>query len=71
MNVNPNTLQKHMHRFFILKPVSTFLGSILHRAHAILLHLTNDRHTFTEFAGPPILQLTTIGAKTGKLRTSL
>ena len=32
---------------------------------------TNDRHTFTEFAGLPILQLTTVGVETGRLRTSL
>ena len=70
MNVNPNTLQKLIHRFLILKPVSALLAKVLHRADAMLLHLTNDRHTFTEFAGLPILQLTTINVKTGRLHTS-
>ena len=54
----------------MLKPVSAFLGNVLHRADAILLHLTNERYPFNGFAGLPTLQLTTIGAKTGKLRKS-
>lgn len=70
MNVRPNASQKLIHRFLMMKSVSTFLGNVLHRADAFLLHLTNDRHTFTGFVGLPIIQLTTIGAKTGKLRTS-
>ncbi len=70
MNVSPSTSQKLIHRFLMLKPVSAFLAKVLHRADAILLRLTNDRYTFTRFAGLPIVQLTTIGAKTGKLRTS-
>lgn len=70
MNIRPNASQKLIHRFLMMKSVSTFLGNVLHRADAFLLHLTNDRYTFTGFVGLPIIQLTTIGAKTGKLRTS-
>ena len=69
MNVRPNASQKRIHRFLMMKSVSTFLGNVLHRADAFLLHLTNDRYTFTGFVGLPIIQLTTIDAKTGKLRT--
>ena len=43
MNVNHNTLQKLIHRFLMLKPVSAFLAKVLHRADAILLHLTKYR----------------------------
>ncbi|MGZ9220762.1 MAG: nitroreductase family deazaflavin-dependent oxidoreductase [Anaerolineales bacterium] len=70
MNLGPSTSQKLLHRFLMMKSVSAILGNVLHCADAILLHLTNDRYTFTGFVGLPILQLTTIGAKTGKLRTS-
>jgi deazaflavin-dependent oxidoreductase (nitroreductase family) len=70
MNVRPSTFQKLIYRFLMLKPVSAFLANVLHHADAILLNLTNDHHTFTGFAGLPIIQLTSIGAKTGKLRTS-
>lgn len=69
MNVSPTSSQKRIHRFLMMKSVSAFLGNVLHRADAFLLHLTNDRYTFTGFVGLPIIQLTTIGAKTGKLRT--
>lgn len=47
------------------------MARVLHRADAALLRLTNDRYTFTEFVGLPILRLTTTGAKTGRPRTSL
>lgn len=53
------------------RPVSAFLAVVLHHIDALLLRLTNNRHTVTEFAGLPILQLTTIGAKTGKPRKAL
>lgn len=65
----PNAFQKRMHRFLMLKPVSIFLSKVLHRADALLLRLSGQRHTFTELAGLPIIQLTMRGAKTGKLRT--
>jgi deazaflavin-dependent oxidoreductase (nitroreductase family) len=70
VNASLSTSQKLIHRFLMLKPVSAFLGNVLHRADEILLHLTNERYPFNGFAGLPILQLTTLGAKTGKLRMS-
>ena len=69
MNARPTAFQKLLHRFLMMKSVSTFMGHVLHRADAFLLHLTNDRYTFTGFVGLPILRLTSVGAKTGKLRT--
>lgn len=66
----PNPLQKQIHRFLSLRPVSMFLASVLHHADAFMLRLTAGRHTFTELVGLPMAQLTTIGAKTGKPRTA-
>ena len=66
---SPNSLQKRIHRFFVLKPVSAFLSKALHHADALMLRLTAERHTFTELVGLPIAQLRMIGAKTGKPRT--
>lgn len=69
MSCKPNALQKRMHRFLMSKPVSALMAKILHRADSFMLLLTGGRHTFTELAGLPIIQLKMKGAKTGKLRT--
>ena len=69
MNKTPNALQKFIHRFLMVKPVSAVLSKILHRADALILKHTNGRHTLTKIVGLPIIQLTTIGARTGKART--
>lgn len=53
----------------MLRPVSAFLAKVLHHADAFMLRLTRDRHTFAKLVGLPIVQLTTIGAKTGQPRT--
>ena len=53
----------------MLRPVSAVLAVTLHRIDAVVLKLTKGRHTVTEIVGLPIVQLTTIGAKTGQLRT--
>lgn len=65
----PNAFQKLLHRFLSLKPVSILLSRVLHRADSFLLRLTKGRHTFAEWVGLPIAQLTMTGAKTGKPRT--
>jgi len=69
MNIKPNALHKFVHRFLMLRPISAFLARVLHRADELLLRLTHDRCTFAQFAGLPIIQLTTKGARTGRLRT--
>jgi deazaflavin-dependent oxidoreductase (nitroreductase family) len=68
MNVEPNAFQKLIHRFLMLKPVSAFLAKVLHHADTFLLRLINDHYTFAQFVGLPIIQLTTIGARTGQTR---
>lgn len=65
----PNVLQKLLHRFLAMKAISFLLSKVLQRADSFMLRLTGGRHTFTELAGLPIIQLTMKGAKTSKLRT--
>lgn len=65
---SPNSVQKFIHRFLTLAPVSAILSRILHRADSFMLWLTRGRHTFAELVGLPVAQLTMKGAKTGKQR---
>jgi len=65
IDINPTFFQKLIHRFLLLIPISALLAKILHPADSFLLRLTNERHTFSELVGLPIVQVTTIGAKTG------
>jgi hypothetical protein len=65
IDTKPNYFQKLIHRILMLRPVSALLARVLHHADVFMLHLTDDRHTFAELVGLPIIQLTTIGAKTG------
>jgi len=69
MNPKPNSFQKFIHRFLMAKLVSAALSKVLHRADLVVLKLTNNKHTVAGIVGLPIIQLTTIGAKTGETRT--
>jgi deazaflavin-dependent oxidoreductase (nitroreductase family) len=69
MNVRPNTFQRFVHRFLMLKPVSAFLARVLHHLDSFVLRLTRGKYTITQIVGLPIVQLTTTGAKTGQART--
>ena len=69
MNIKPNLFQKFIHRFLMLRWVSAFLAVNLHRMDAVILKLSHGRHTVTEIVGLPIIQITTIGAKSGEART--
>jgi deazaflavin-dependent oxidoreductase (nitroreductase family) len=71
VTTRPNALQRLIHRFLMLQPVSAVLAVVLRPLDTLLLRLTNNVHTFTEMVGLPILQLTTIGAKTGQPRQAL
>ena len=69
MNIKPNLFQKFIHRFLMMRWVSAFLAVNLHRMDAVMLKLSHGRHTVTEIVGLPIIQITTIGAKSGEPRT--
>jgi deazaflavin-dependent oxidoreductase (nitroreductase family) len=68
MNIKPNAFQKLLHRFLMLRLVSAFLARNLHHVDAIMLKISKGRYTITEIVGLPIIQITTIGAKTGQPR---
>ena len=69
MDRKPNTFQKFIHRFLMLRPVSKFLSVSLHRMDAVVSRLTKGKRTVTEIVGLPVIYLTTIGAKSGEKRT--
>lgn len=66
MNRRPNALQKLIHRFVMLRPVSAFFAAKMHRIDGMVFKFTDGKHTLSEIAGWPIIQVTTIGAKTGR-----
>jgi deazaflavin-dependent oxidoreductase (nitroreductase family) len=69
MNIRPNTYQKFIHRFVMLRPVTMFLAPRAHRIDKALLKLSQGKFTMTELAGWPIIEITTRGAKSGQPRT--
>ena len=69
MNAKPNTFQKLLHRFFMLRPVTAFFAPWTHQLDGIILKLTKGKYAASEILGWTIIQLTTIGAKTNKPRT--
>jgi deazaflavin-dependent oxidoreductase (nitroreductase family) len=68
-STRPNAWQKFAHRFLMLRPVSAFLAVVLHHLDGLVLKVTRERYTVTGIVGLPIIQLTTMGAKTGQPRT--
>jgi deazaflavin-dependent oxidoreductase (nitroreductase family) len=50
-------------------PISWLMARILHHADAFMMRLSGGRRTFAVFAGLPIIELTTIGARSGQPRT--
>lgn len=65
----PNEIQKLFHRFFMLRLVTAFFAPRVHRIDNAILKLTKGKYTASEILGWNIIQLTTIGAKTGQSRT--
>ncbi|NUQ86162.1 MAG: nitroreductase family deazaflavin-dependent oxidoreductase [Anaerolineales bacterium] len=53
----------------MLRPITAFFASRLHRIDNQILQLTGGKFTASQLAGWPIIQLTTVGARTGKKRT--
>lgn len=65
----PNAFQKPLHRFVMLRPVTAFFAPWLHRLDKAFLERTNGKHSIAEILGWPIIELTTIGAKTNQPRS--
>lgn len=66
---NIPTWQRTLQRFLMMRPVTSFLAPILCHADTLLLRLSGGRLDFSRAAGLPVIELTTVGAKTGELRT--
>ncbi len=65
----PNAVQRLLHRFLMLRPVTAFFAPRVHRLDQAVLKLTGGKFTAAEILGWNIIQLTTIGAKTNQPRT--
>lgn len=63
--IKPNIFQKFLHRFFMLRPVTAFFANKTHLLDGALFKLTKGKHSLSEILGWNIIQITTIGAKTG------
>jgi len=64
----PNAFQKLLHRFFMLRPVTAFFATWIHRLDLLILKWTKGRFSAAELVGWPMIQLTTVGAKTNQPR---
>jgi deazaflavin-dependent oxidoreductase (nitroreductase family) len=65
----PNTIQKLLHRLVMLRPVSAFFAPRVHQIDKAILKLTKGQYTASEILGWNIVQLTSIGARTGQPRS--
>jgi deazaflavin-dependent oxidoreductase (nitroreductase family) len=62
----PNAFQRLLHRFIMIKQVTSFFAPRTHLIDGFFLKLTKNKHTLSEILGWNIIQLATLGAKTGK-----
>jgi deazaflavin-dependent oxidoreductase (nitroreductase family) len=64
--IKPNAFQKFLHRFIMLRVVTVFFADKTHIIDGAILKLTKGKHSLSEVLGWNIIQVNTIGAKTGK-----
>jgi len=69
MTRQPTPLQRIIHRFVMLRPITAFFAPWVHWVDKAVLKLTRGKYTISEMIGWDIIQLTTTGAKTGQPRT--
>lgn len=67
---NPNFLQKFLHRFFMLRPVTAYFATRTHIMDAFVLKVTKGKYTLSEILGWNIVQVITTGAKSGDQHTT-
>ena len=70
MSLKPSPLQKLFHQFFMLSPVTAFFAPWVHYLDRASLTLTKGNFAVTGILGWNIVQLTTVGVKTGQYRTT-
>ena len=69
MKIKPNVLQKLLHRFLMIRWVTAFFAPRVHRLDKAFLELTKGKHSIAEILGWPIVEITTLGAKSNQPRT--
>ena len=69
MKIKPNALQKLLHRFLMIRWVTAFFAPRVHRLDKAFLELTKGKHSIAEILGWPIVEITTLGAKSNQPRT--
>ena len=69
MKIKPNALQKFLHRFLMIRWVTDFFAPRIHRVDKTFIQLTKGKHSLAEILGWPIVEITTLGAKSNQPRT--
>ena len=69
MKIKPNAFQKLLHRFLMIRWVTAFFAPRVHRLDKAFLELTKGKHSIAEILGWPIVEITTLGAKSNQPRT--
>ena len=64
----PNAFQKLIHRFLANRAVSAFFAPRAYRMDKAVLQFTRGKHALAVILGWPIVQITTLGAKTNQPR---
>jgi deazaflavin-dependent oxidoreductase (nitroreductase family) len=67
--IKQNMFQRFIHKITSNRLVINFFAPRMHNIDFFVLKLTNGKYTLAEIAGWTIIQLTTIGARTGQERT--
>lgn len=65
----PKFIHRLLHVVVSIRPLRAFVAHNMHRIDLYCLQLTGGKYSLSEFGGWTIIQLTTIGAKTGRQRT--
>jgi deazaflavin-dependent oxidoreductase (nitroreductase family) len=65
---NRSFFMRVFQQFLSSRPVMALMARVLHHADTLMLRLSAGKLTFAQFAGLPIIELTTTGAKSGKRR---
>ena len=68
-NIKPNAFQKLLHRFLMISWVTAFFAPRIHRLDKAFFELTKGKHSIAEILGWPIVEVTTLGAKSNQPRT--
>ncbi len=66
MTRKQNALQRFVLRIAMMRPVTSFFAGKIHHIDSNILMLTKGKYTLSEFFGWPVIQITTVGAKTGR-----